>query len=239
MKNTLLLSLCTILLSVYACAPRVTATPVSLPATEPAPSVETQTSIAVTSTQVHQSATWEPYTNSAFGLSFQFPSNWFGPDEYVSDQTLRVSVGSDIVYPYGTDRTEQIYQIRDSYYVVIQYSKNDPNQYWKDTYQSLVNLQDGESLSDERNLVIKVRRLNLGRFEGIEYISTLSETAQTEPVYSRQIILFDDQSNLLTIMGTPNNVEIGSGIGWRNAYQMIDQANQMLFYQIVESIVIE
>jgi hypothetical protein len=185
-----------------------------------------------------QWADWKSYANSTFGLGFRYPSSWFGPDEYVSDQNLRVEIGSDVVYPYGTDRMEQIYEVKNSYYVLIQYSKNDQNQYWKDTYQSLLNLQDGESLSDARSLVIRVRQLKLGRFEGIEYISTLSETAQTEPVYIRQVILFDEQSNVLTIMGTPNNVEIGNGAEWRDAYKMIDEANLNLFHQIVESITV-
>jgi len=100
-------------------------------------------------------------------------------------------------------------------------------------------MQDGESLSDARSLVIRVRQLKVGKFDGIEYISTLSETAQTEPVYVRQVILIDEQSNMLTIMGTPNNVEIGDGMEWRDAYKMVDEANLMLFRQIVESIVIE
>ena len=186
-----------------------------------------------------QSTDWKSYANSAFELGFQYPSSWFGPDEYVSDQSLRVEVGSDVVYPYGTDRLEQIYESKNSYYVLIQYSKNDQNQVWKDTYQSLLNLEDGESLSDARSLVIRVRQLNIGRFDGVEYISTLSETAQTEPVYVRQVILFDEQSNLLSVMGTPNNVEISDGMEWRDAYKMVDEANLMLFRQIVESITIE
>jgi len=184
-------------------------------------------------------AGWKSYANSTFGLGFRYPSGWFGPDEYVSDQNLRVEVGSDRVYPYGTDRMEQIYEVKNSYYVVIQYSKNDQNPYWKDTYQSLLNLQDGESLSGARSLVIRVRQLKLGRFEGIEYISTLSETAQTEPVYTRQVILFDEQSNRLSIMGTPNNIEIGNGTEWRDAYKMIDEANLILFHQIVESVTVD
>lgn len=184
-------------------------------------------------------ADWKSYANSAFGLGFRYPSSWFGPDEYVSEQSLRVEIGSDVVYPYGTDSMEQIYEIKNSYYVLIQYSKNDQNQVWKDTYQSLLNLQDGESLSDARSLIIRVRQLKVGRFDGIEYISTLSETAQTEPVYARQVILFDEQSNVLTIMGTPNNVEIGDGMEWREAYKMVDEANLMLFRQIVESLRVE
>ena len=71
------------------------------------------------------------------------------------------------------------------------------------------------------------------------YISTLSETAQTDPVYIRQVILIDGQSNLLTIMGTPNNVEISSGASWRDVYQAIDEANLAAFHKIVESITVE
>jgi len=123
--------------------------------------------------------------------------------------------------------------------VVVQYTQNDQNQVWVDTNQTLANLQDGESLSDARSMLIRVRQLNLGRFEGFEYISTLSETAQTEPVYIRQVILFDDQSNVLTIMGTPNNVAVSSENGWRTVYQSVDEANLELFHQIVESITIE
>jgi len=186
-----------------------------------------------------RSADWKSYSNSSVGLGFQYPSSWFGPDEYVSDQSLRVEIGSDVVYPYGTDRMEQIYEARNSYYVLLQFSKNDQNQYWQDTYQALLNLQDGESLSDARNLLTRVRQLKVGRFEGFEYISTLSETAQTEPAYSRHVILIDGQSNVLTLMGTPNNVEVGDGATRRDAYRIIDEENLALFRQIVESITVE
>ncbi|MBK7455848.1 MAG: hypothetical protein IPJ46_19660 [Anaerolineales bacterium] len=57
------------------------------------------------------------------------------PREYISDQTLRIEVGTDKVYPYGTDLAERkSYDLKNSYNVVIQYSKNDQNQVWKDTY---------------------------------------------------------------------------------------------------------
>ena len=235
MKKTLSVFLLMISLTISACAPQVTA----IPATQPAAPVETQIPSAVPPTAVDQSAIRKQYTNSAFGFGFQYPSDWFGPDEYISGQDLRVSVGSDIVYPYGTDRTEQIYQIKNSYYLIIQYSKNNQNQYWKDTYQSLLNLKDGESLSDSRSLTIRVRQLHIGRFDGIEYITTLSETAQTEPVYIRSVILFDEQSNMLSVMGQPNNVEIDNGTGWRDAYRMVDETNLAAFHEIVESITIE
>jgi hypothetical protein len=234
MKKTLTLSLFTVIFTISACAPQVTATPTPLPAVTEV----TQVPVTEIPTVIDQSAIQKSYTNSAFGFGFQFPSSWFGPEEYVSDGTLRVEVGSDKVYPYG-EPPEQPSEVRNSYNVVIQYSKNDQNQYWRDTYQSLVNLKDGESLSDARSLLIRVRQINIGRFEGIEYISTLSETAQTVPVYSRNVILIDDQSNLLSIIGQPNNVEISNGASWRDVYRMIDEANLTLFHEIVESITVE
>lgn len=232
MKRTLPLLLMTMFLTISACAPQAANT-------APAATEVTQVPVTEAPAVVDPPAIRKPYTNSAFGLGFQFPSNWFGPEEYISDQILRVEVGSDLVYPYGTDPMERTYEIKNSYAVVIQYSKNDQNQYWKDTYQSLVNLADGESLSDARGLTIRVRQLNLGGFEGIEYISTLSETAQTSAFYSRQVMLFDEQSNVLTIQGSPNNVEVNADASWRDVYRMIDEANLTVFHEIVESITVE
>ena len=145
-------------------------------------------------------------------------------------------MGSDVVYPYGTDLEERVYTLPNSYYVVIQYTENDQNQVLGDTLQALASLQDGELLSDARSLTIRVRQLDLGRFTGFEYIATLSESAQTEPFYARQVILIDPQTNdLLTIMGSPNNVDLSGGLDWRQAYQAVDEANLAAFQQIVDS----
>jgi hypothetical protein len=229
MKNTLPLSLLMIVLTLGACVPQSARIPALLPATEPA-------AVVVPPAELVQASDSKLYQNDAFGFGFRYPSSWFGPEEYVSDGTLRIEVGSDKVYPYG-EVSEQPSDVKNSYNVVIQYTKNNQNQYWKDTYQSLLNLKDGETLSDARSLIIRVQQLNIGKFEGIEYISTLSETAQTDHVYSRWVILLDQQSNdLLTIMGQPNNVEVSNGVNWRDVYKMMDEANLILFHKIIESI---
>ncbi len=227
------------ILIITACTPQETATPVTVLATEPTTAVETQIPIAVTPTAEDSPVTPNSYKNSAFGLGFQYPFNWFGPDEYIAEQTLRVEVGSDIVYPYGNP-PNQPSDFKNSYNVVIQYTKNNQNPFWKHTYQSLQNLKDGESISGERSLIVRVRQLNLGRFKGFEYISTLSETAQTDHVYAREVILFDEQTNdLLTITGQPNNVEVSSGTNWRDVYRSFDEANLTFFHEIVDSITIQ
>jgi len=239
MRKTITLFLLLMILTLNACAPLATATPVTLPATETAVSVETQIPTAVLPTEVDQSATWKLYTNNTFGFGFQYPSNWYGPSEYVSDGTLRVEVGSDVVYPYG-ETPEQPSSVKNSYNVVIQYTKNNQNTYWEDTYQSLMNLKDGESLSNGNSLLIRVRQLSIGRFTGFEYIATLSETAQTDHIYARSIMILDEQtSDLLTIMGQLINVEITNGAAWRDIYKNIDEANLNVFQEIVESITIK
>ena len=236
MKKTLPLFFLLVISTLSACASQEVSTPTPLPA----PAAETQMPTAIPPTTQVPSANRKDYANSAFGLAFQFPSNWFGPDEYISGQDLRVAVGSDVVYPYGGTQPEQPSKVKNSYIIVIQYSKHNQNSYWEDTYQSLLNLKDGKFFSGPRSLVTRVRQLNPGRFVGFEYITTLPEAAQTDPVYIREVMLFDKQSNdLLTIMGTLNNVEVSAGSDWRAVYRKIDEANLAIFYDIVGSITLK
>ena len=222
MKKTIALLIPLALFSLSACLPHPSVDPAPLPAesslSEAAPAQDKQ------------------YANTDFGLSFSYPSDWFGPDEYVSGDTLRVAIGSDVVYPYGTDRTDQVLTQPNSYYVLVQYTKNNQNAFWQDTYQKLTAMQDGESLSDARSRIIRVRQLILGNFRGFEYIATLSDTAQTEPVYNREVVLVNDSSDLLTISGSPNNVEIPAGDNWRDLYRALDEQYQDTFHAILESI---
>ena len=191
---------------------------------------------------------WVSYVNDLSQFSFYFPESWFGPDIYEVDGDLRLVIGSDVVYPYGTDRTDQIYTEKNSYYITILYRKNINNiasedffagNPWVSTYAALQILEDGESIETARARDIRVKEYQLGAFSGLEYISTLSDTAQTEHFYVREIFLMDENLNVLIITGSPNNVEIGEGENWREVYQKIDQENLEILYKVVESIKID
>jgi hypothetical protein len=236
MTKKILFLLLMLAFALNACAPQSPADPLPQPVAETADPTLSPQPLTASPSNTASSAENNRYINNDFGLSFQYPAAWFGPDEYVSGDTLRVSIGSDVVYPYGTDRTEQIYTLPNSYYLILQYTQNNQNTYWQETYQSLAGMQDGESFSDGRGRIIRVRQFDLGDFTGFEYIATLSDTAQTEPVYSREVILVDDQANLLTISGSPNNVEIGNGANWRDLYYSVDEQNQNTFHAILASI---
>jgi hypothetical protein len=239
MKKAATLFLLLTVLILNACTSLTVGNSIPPAPVETATSMETQIPTPVSPTDGLSPAIQKLYKNNLFGLSFEFPSNWFGPSEYVSGETLRVEVGSDKVYPYG-EPPEQPSDVKNSYNVVIQYTKNNQNSFWKDTYQPLLNMKDGESLSGTKSLIIRVRQIDLGRFTGFEYIFTLPETAQTEHVYGREVMLLDAQTNdLLTITGQPNNVEVGNGVNWRDVYRAVDEANTAFFHGIVESITIK
>lgn len=181
---------------------------------------------------------WTQYADPNFGLRFQMPPGWFGPEAYVSGDTLRVEIGTDVVYPYGTSPEDRITYLTDSYVIVIQYTKNNQNTAWQETVQALSGMTDGQVVDSPRSRLIRSRAVTVGRFTGFEYIATLSDTAQTEPVYSRNLILIDDQQNVLTVMGSPSSVMVGEA-GWRAAYQAVDEAHADMFQQIVETIELE
>lgn len=193
------------------------------------------------------SSDWQIYNNPDFGISFQFPSSWFGPDEYIVEDDIRLEIGSDVVYPYGTSREEQVYTLPDSYYILIEYRPNTDNLTMDDYKNSswispplgMFDLAGGETRTTARSLEIKVRDLEIGRFKGVEYIATLSDTAQTERAYSRQIFLLDEQLNILMISSSPNNVEVTDPANWKADFQRVDEANLETLYHVIESIVIE
>ena len=189
---------------------------------------------------------WMEYTNESIQFRFLYPSDWYGPEVDQQEGSLRVEVGSDVVYPYGTDRTEQITTIPDSYSITIIYFENTTgrtwddfvNNGWIDIYLGLLDLQDGESITTLRSLSIREREVSLGNFTGLEYIVTLSDTAQTEIGYIREVMAFDEELNWLRVIGSPQMVEIADESKWKDDYIRVDQAYLDIFRTLVESIII-
>jgi hypothetical protein len=212
--------------------------------TEDSPMVETEPTPTPTEDPFGD---WMEYQNESYGFRFLYPEDWFGPEAYETEGSLRIEVGSDQVYPYGTSREDQVTSIPDSYYILIQYVENTAgrswddfiNSGWIDSYLGLQEMEDGGSISTARSLVIRVREVSLGNFQGLEYIATLSETAQTERFYAREIVAFDEELNWLRITGFPNLVQIEDPENWKNDYSRVDQSYLETFQILLESIEIE
>lgn len=191
---------------------------------------------------------WTTYSNAAFGVSFRYPSTWFGPDVYEFENGVRLEVGSDVVYPYGTGPEDREPGAPNSYNVVIQYTLNTSgltneqyraDQPWLNDNLAVLELQDGESITTARSLTTRVRALTVGRFTGVEFTTTLPDTAQTERVYMRTAFLMDEALNVIVINGQPVNVEIADAATWRATFEAVDAANQAIFQELVESIQVE
>lgn len=191
---------------------------------------------------------WTTYAHPVLGLSFRYPSTWFGPDVYEFEDGLRLEVGSDVVYPYGTGLDERQPGAPNAYNVVIQYTQNTAGltreqaraeQSWLNEYLMLLDGQDGQTSSTARSLTTRVRGLTIGAFSGVEFTTTLSETAQTERFFVRSVFLIDEQLNVVLITGQPIHVESPDPAGWRAAYEAVDADHLEVFRALVESIRVE
>jgi hypothetical protein len=220
-----------------ACTPRE-------PVSQPLPAATAQPTLTFVSTVQPTEAPTQPtpstreYVNDKLGLRFQFPAAWQGPDVYEWENGVRLEVGTDVVYPYGTGLDERHYTLADAYTITVQYDAKGSRQP-DDMAADLLALADGESVSGPRSLITRVRVVQVGGFSGVEYIVTLPDSAQTEFFYTRNVMLSDAQSNLLSIMGNPNNVQPVEGEALRDAYQRVDAAHEQAFRNLVESIQVE
>jgi hypothetical protein len=188
---------------------------------------------------------WTTYSNPTFGLSFRYPSTWYGPDVYEFKDGVRLAVGSDVVYPYGTGPEDRQPGAPNAYAVVIQYTLNTAGrtleqaraeQPWFNDILAVLDMQDGQSSTTARSLTTRVRPLTLGRFTGVEFITTLSETAQTEHFLTRSVFLMDDELNVLLITASPDNVEVDDPAAWRQAFEAVDEANRETLYELIDSL---
>ncbi len=188
---------------------------------------------------------WTTYSNPTFGISFRYPSTWYGPDVYEFEDGVRLAVGSDTVYPYGTGPEDRQPGAPNAYGIVIQYTVNTSGwtleqaraeQPWINDYLAVLDMQDGESSTTARSLTTRVRALTLGRFTGVEFITTLSETAQTERFYTRSAFLMDDALNVLLLTAAPDNVEVTDPATWRQAFEAVDESNRETLYELINSL---
>jgi len=190
---------------------------------------------------------WLEYTHHVTGLRFLYPADWFGPEVYETEGSLRIEIGSDQVYPYGTSREEQITTTPDSYYILIQYVENTIGRSWDDfidsgwidTYLALKELEDNQFILTPRLIATRIGEVSLGDYSGLMYLATLPDSAQTERAYAREVVLFDSELNWLRISATPSMVQIEDTEKWKNDFARVDQAFLEIFLTTLESIEIK
>lgn len=190
---------------------------------------------------------WKVYTNKTFNISFKYPNDWKGPEIYEFKNGFYFEIGTDTVYPYGTDRLDRKYTKENSYYIGLQYNERPDNisieqwkenQIWIKELLPLFSMKDGEIKSGIRDEIIRVRALGIKGYKGVEYITSLSDTAQTERTYTRQVFLINDNYDTLTLFGIPNNVSITAEDtkNWKSYYKQVDNNYLSVFRNFANSI---
>jgi hypothetical protein len=191
-------------------------------------------------------STKKSYTNGMFESTYTYPVGWFGPEIYKYENGFRFEIGTDTVYPYGTDPSERKLTKENSYYIVAQLDAKSEDMPAEDfrtanigykQIEALKDLKPGESKTDARTVTTKVRDINANGLKGVEYITTLSEEAQTEHLYMREAVLVNETTNTVVVVrGTPENVYVAEGLDWKEVYEAIDLENSAIFSEFVDDV---
>ncbi len=156
---------------------------------------------------------WKTYVNDTFGITLKYPDHWFGPEVSEYGDGFFFEVGSDAVYPYGTDilsRTKQ-----NDFFITIQYARKPDgmtveqyveSQSWLNGYLSMYSMKDGESVIGPSVTVTKVRGFRIGEYNGVEIITRTTKGAGTEKEHNRQAFLIDENDNTFRIVGSPSPI---------------------------------
>lgn len=199
-------------------------------------------------------ANWKTYENKTFNIAFKFPPDWLGPEVYEHQDGFFSEVGTDKVYPYFTLKDKKLYEKKNSYYIRVQFERR-PTQFSISQYKailfqtqtavqrelSLVSKKDGETYTDIMYSLTRIREVKIGNFKGVEFISSISGSAgeTTDWVYSnqvRKVLLINDNYDIFSIVGSPNNIDISGIENWKEVYDKIDKDNLNIFRQFVETV---
>ncbi len=190
-------------------------------------------------------AKWESHKNKTFAICLKYPSGWFGPEVYEYKDGFLFEVGNDRVYRYGTSPENRAYTRADDYYIAVTFTRkpsdvsidqHKQNQPWLEQYLPLLTMKDGESRTDQETRLVRIRTVNLGDYSGVEYISTLSETARTDFYYRREVFLINSRYNTFRITGSPANVKVANEANRRDDYKRVEGGYLSTFRKLVDSI---
>lgn len=200
---------------------------------------------AVPATPAAIQAAPKAYKNKTFGVCLQYPADWQGPEVYENKDSFVFDIGTDKVYPYGTSLENRLYTKSDAYHISLTFTKR-PNdvsiekykvdQPWLTQYLTLLSLKDGESKSDQRAKVTRVRSIAAGEYSGIEVIATTSGAAQTDFFYQREAFLINSQYNTFRVSASPANVRVANATSRQDEFARVDEANLPTFRKVVDSI---
>lgn len=210
----------------------------------PAPLATSQTpqpTITAQSTSAaDETANWKIYRNNKFNIRLRYPLNWSEPETQEHEDGFNLVTGTN--------------SNKNSYYITFQYSKR-PNAIPIERYKSiqeavqrelkLSEQSEGESIVSAIYTLTKVKDIQIQNFSGVEFISSIPETAHTN-VGSvtdwkfnnvvRKALLVNDNHDIMSIVGSPNNLDLTDGIDKKIASQRIDEDYLNEFHGFVNSV---
>jgi|WetSurMetagenome_2_1015567.scaffolds.fasta_scaffold120665_3 hypothetical protein len=192
---------------------------------------------------------WKVFVDEKLGIKVYFPEDWNGPAIYVEENVIWLEIGTDNVYPYGTNLEYREIVHKNSYSIDIIYYKNGTGikntegfKWFKhisdySVYKKLLDLPNGQTILHMKSILSKVKNYSICNYRGVEYIETLPDYMETDYYYSRQLTIINDEYSYLEIIGEPQNVDIVLDENWRDSYRGVDEAYLDIYRQIINRII--
>ncbi|MDO8515575.1 MAG: hypothetical protein Q7S14_03680 [bacterium] len=185
-----------------------------------------------------ETASWKTYKNNKFNIGLNYPVGWSKPDVEEHNNGFSLIVGTGAM--------------TNSYHITFQYAKR-PDEIPIDKYISvqwgvqreikLLELSDGESTTSEIYTLTKVRDVQLQNYKGVEFISSIPDTAGAGSITDwkfnntvRKVLLINDNYDLISIVGSPKDLDLTGGLDKKTVSQKVDGSYLNEFKKLVNSV---
>lgn len=180
---------------------------------------------------------WKFYGPTIHGISFKYPSTWFGPEAYPKDDPSYISVGTSPPHKFGEDRILDL-PTKDSYFVtfqVLHYNLSTQlfeTEPWIKDYNQIFRLRPGQEIVDHLQKKTKIRELIVaGRRAAEISIGNIDSNGSND--YSERQIIIRDPRFIITITGGPVIVSTMDSQEVRSKTVASNQSYKNIFEQVV------
>lgn len=202
---------------------------------EPKPTIAN----SLITTSPADSANWKTYTNEIF--SFQYPSNWLGPEVDKQEKPYYISVGTSKPHTYGLNR-EDDYPKVDSYFVTVNtnYRDKSPAEWesepWMARLTELLKISVGQSLADHGCQNTKIRDLTVDAVSASEFLVGYAPNGGGECPHQRLVIV-KTKDLLIQVQGDValGPVSINDKMDFSTTMENLEQKYYPVFKQILST----
>ncbi|OGE44161.1 hypothetical protein A3B45_01085 [Candidatus Daviesbacteria bacterium RIFCSPLOWO2_01_FULL_39_12] len=201
----------------------------------------TSTPTAESTTNVDKVSDRKTFKSDKFNVSLNYPSNWSEAEVQEHKDGFNLAIGT--------------YSKVNSYNITFQYTKR-PNEIPLERYKNIQEAvqrelglrgrTEGDTITSAIYTLTKIRDISLQNYKGVEFISSVPESASLGSLTDwkfnstvRKVLFVNDNYDIISIVGSPNNLDLTGGLDKKTVSKEIDEDYINEFHKFIESIKIE